>query len=338
MTQRDVNYIQMIQDAYRPNLMMQGNLPVNIDNTPLALPATATARYTFEPREIKARMDSPSVKVVLTMGFPRELVRQAIQAKLSASGDDFASAEELVGAVMQLQEQQEQGILEKLLPLSSSASFPAAAIRADAVRSEIVSSPVIPTTYPVHSSHLPPVPEVHSSPHLMSSDVGTGSVVETHLMSPGVSIDAATTAAGKKPNDDIPNNSATLERSGKGKKRNKKRKPKPNQGEVKEAVGGETAAVVEHDTDLKHEQFSTDKSATTAAAAAAAFDDSARSLMEENRQLKEAKTCKICMDEEVNIVFLPCGHLACCNSCAPALRNCPICRALIRGTVRIYLS
>ncbi|KAI0234847.1 Baculoviral IAP repeat-containing protein 7 [Lamellibrachia satsuma] len=48
--------------------------------------------------------------------------------------------------------------------------------------------------------------------------------------------------------------------------------------------------------------------------------------------------CKICMDGEAKIVFLPCGHLCSCAMCAPALRNCPICRALIRGTVRVYLS
>ena len=48
--------------------------------------------------------------------------------------------------------------------------------------------------------------------------------------------------------------------------------------------------------------------------------------------------CKICMDDEAKIVFLPCGHLCCCAKCAPALRNCPICRALVRGTVRVYLS
>ena len=48
--------------------------------------------------------------------------------------------------------------------------------------------------------------------------------------------------------------------------------------------------------------------------------------------------CKICMDAEVNVVFLPCGHLVCCSSCAPALKNCPICRGLIRGTVNAILS
>ncbi|XP_023930660.1 baculoviral IAP repeat-containing protein 7-B-like [Lingula anatina] len=57
-----------------------------------------------------------------------------------------------------------------------------------------------------------------------------------------------------------------------------------------------------------------------------------------NSRLKEELTCKICMVEEVGVVFLPCGHLVACVQCAPALRNCPICRVVIKGVVRSILS
>lgn len=36
---------------------------------------------------------------------------------------------------------------------------------------------------------------------------------------------------------------------------------------------------------------------------------SSLTLEEENRILKDARLCKVCMDEEVGVVFLPCGHL-----------------------------
>lgn len=62
------------------------------------------------------------------------------------------------------------------------------------------------------------------------------------------------------------------------------------------------------------------------------------SLEEENRLLKEARLCKICMDSEVGIVFLPCGHLASCVNCAPNLQDCPVCRSAIKATVRTFLS
>lgn len=32
-------------------------------------------------------------------------------------------------------------------------------------------------------------------------------------------------------------------------------------------------------------------------------------LEEENRKLKDARLCKVCMDDDVGVVFLPCGHL-----------------------------
>jgi len=61
-------------------------------------------------------------------------------------------------------------------------------------------------------------------------------------------------------------------------------------------------------------------------------------LEQENRRLKEARICKICMDNEIGVVFLPCGHLICCVQCAPSLKDCPLCRQPIHGTVKTYMS
>ncbi|CAG0879227.1 unnamed protein product [Cyprideis torosa] len=61
-------------------------------------------------------------------------------------------------------------------------------------------------------------------------------------------------------------------------------------------------------------------------------------LREEKRRLEEFRLCKVCMDNEKCVVLLPCAHLCVCASCAPALKDCPICRELIRGTVKTYIS
>ena len=58
----------------------------------------------------------------------------------------------------------------------------------------------------------------------------------------------------------------------------------------------------------------------------------------ENRRLKDQRTCKICMDREIGVVFLTCGHLVSCVQCAPALRDCPLCRHPIVCTVKTYIS
>ncbi|XP_016284071.1 baculoviral IAP repeat-containing protein 7 [Monodelphis domestica] len=55
------------------------------------------------------------------------------------------------------------------------------------------------------------------------------------------------------------------------------------------------------------------------------------------QQLKEERTCKVCMYQVVSIVFVPCGHLV-CSECAPNLQQCPICRAAIHGSIRTFLS
>ncbi|XP_061192111.1 baculoviral IAP repeat-containing protein 2-like [Saccostrea echinata] len=66
------------------------------------------------------------------------------------------------------------------------------------------------------------------------------------------------------------------------------------------------------------------------------FSDT-KSLIEENRKLKDLRLCKICLENDASIAMLPCGHLCCCPDCAPAMRKCPICRQFVKGTVRTWL-
>lgn len=39
--------------------------------------------------------------------------------------------------------------------------------------------------------------------------------------------------------------------------------------------------------------------------------------------------CKICLDEKINCIFLPCSLVMACISCAVAFNNCSICRERI---------
>uniref|UniRef100_A0A131XUQ0 Putative inhibitor of apoptosis protein 1 and 2 iap1 iap2 n=2 Tax=Ixodes ricinus TaxID=34613 RepID=A0A131XUQ0_IXORI len=61
-------------------------------------------------------------------------------------------------------------------------------------------------------------------------------------------------------------------------------------------------------------------------------------LQLENLRLKEQRLCKICLDAEVGVVFLPCGHLVACPACAASIKDCPVCRKTIVGAVRTFLS
>jgi predicted RNase H-like nuclease len=61
-------------------------------------------------------------------------------------------------------------------------------------------------------------------------------------------------------------------------------------------------------------------------------------LKEENERLVDQLTCKICMEKESSIVFIPCGHVVSCETCAPHIRKCAICRKLIEGRVKTYMT
>ncbi|XP_020299049.1 E3 ubiquitin-protein ligase LRSAM1-like isoform X2 [Pseudomyrmex gracilis] len=46
--------------------------------------------------------------------------------------------------------------------------------------------------------------------------------------------------------------------------------------------------------------------------------------------------CVICLDLQCEVIFLPCGHLCCCSSCADKVTTgCPMCRSSIDRKVRV---
>lgn len=61
-------------------------------------------------------------------------------------------------------------------------------------------------------------------------------------------------------------------------------------------------------------------------------------LLRTNEKLKEQMQCKVCMDRDVGVVFIPCGHLVTCTRCAPGLSKCAVCRKIIQSTVRVYMA
>ena len=76
------------------------------------------------------------------------------------------------------------------------------------------------------------------------------------------------------------------------------------------------------------------------------FQRRIREMEKENRGLRFQRLCKICLEEEVQMVFIPCGHTVSCQECAQCLtdkkpqnqRKCPVCRKNIEGKVRIFFA
>lgn len=60
-------------------------------------------------------------------------------------------------------------------------------------------------------------------------------------------------------------------------------------------------------------------------------------LKQENMNLRNQLTCKICMEERVAIGLSPCGHLACCEACAPNVIECPVCQENVTNFFKAFL-
>ena len=54
-------------------------------------------------------------------------------------------------------------------------------------------------------------------------------------------------------------------------------------------------------------------------------------------RIKDALTCRICMDNEIDAMFSPCSHITSCQVCAEKCERCPLCRADIDSVKRIFL-
>ncbi|KAL0965115.1 hypothetical protein UPYG_G00276990 [Umbra pygmaea] len=46
--------------------------------------------------------------------------------------------------------------------------------------------------------------------------------------------------------------------------------------------------------------------------------------------------CVVCMETGSQVIFLPCGHVCCCQVCSDALQTCPLCRSKIAQHIRLY--
>ncbi|KAI8750562.1 BOI-related E3 ubiquitin-protein ligase 2 isoform X2 [Biomphalaria glabrata] len=63
-----------------------------------------------------------------------------------------------------------------------------------------------------------------------------------------------------------------------------------------------------------------------------------KGLVDENTSLRDERLCKVCMERDASLTFIPCGHLVTCYNCFLSLDNCPICKQNIGSAIRTYMS
>ncbi len=63
-------------------------------------------------------------------------------------------------------------------------------------------------------------------------------------------------------------------------------------------------------------------------------------IYENGRRIENSNSntnsCVICLDQIPNMTFIPCGHLATCESCSSRVQDCPICREKIVNRQKVF--
>jgi len=248
--------------------------------------------------EVRRAMSQAIVRQVLSMGIDASRVKMAIKNQLESSGNAFESAEHLINAAFSVQREQERR--SRLENLN-----PSGATLTGLGEGEGRSS-----------SERMEFATLLGEEIRMEVEEEMGSTVSLTPRSPTTSSTPAAPTAAPQP---VPASTLTTPSS-------------TNSSQQEQELASISAELRELAAS------SNNKNANSTSATNSAPGSPKDDLESENARLKEQRTCKICMDGEVGVVFLPCGHLCSCVLCAPSLRDCPVCRTNIQGTVRTFLS
>ena len=65
-----------------------------------------------------------------------------------------------------------------------------------------------------------------------------------------------------------------------------------------------------------------------------------QNIQKQKQNLEDARLCKICMENEICYVFIPCGHQITCENCAVngEFKICPVCRQPIEKRFKTFFS
>jgi len=250
--------------------------------------------------DIRRAMSQAIVRQVLSMGIDHSRVKMAIKKQLENSGNPFDTAESLISAAFSVQRAQERrNMVENLNPVG-------------ALLGRLGETH---TRGPGGSDRVTERWEIGQQ----ESDREDSEFMEETSQSQSNNISLSRTPQTPSGPQSLPPSTPSMS-------------PQPSPPPT-----GQSASLPASPAASKEDE--TFQSLPLNIAASSAEKEKPESDLEsENARLKEQRTCKICMDGEVGVVFLPCGHLCCCVNCAPALKDCPVCRTKIQGTVRTFLS
>lgn len=69
----------------------------------------------------------------------------------------------------------------------------------------------------------------------------------------------------------------------------------------------------------------------------AALTSANESLTECAKEAAASFECKVCMNAQPRVLFIPCNHLTCCEGCAATVSTCPICRQRPKMRLTVFV-
>nr|XP_034334623.1 uncharacterized protein LOC117691855 isoform X5 [Crassostrea gigas] len=342
----------------------------------LSLPSLTVSDNRIDHRTVRNLMESPIVKTVLSTGVDRQNVMQAIERRLRETGDPYSNADELLNVVLSYQQnfvshqgltvshenvaETQQPMIEAVLDTGVDWNSVMQVIEKRLIETgenyqdaeDLLNAVLVleqnAGTH-MHSTQYSPTMDLEENQGsdfilpdtiLSSSDPYTGSdSLSTSILTSEYRVDAEVVRA----NMQLPVVRAVLDTGVDrdivekviGKRLRDTGDNFQNAEELMHAV-----LTLESNSGSSHVPWSisTLRVPLDASPGNASFRTQAAKLAEENRLLREQRTCKICLDAEVGVVFLPCGHICCCRTCAPKVGQCPVCRTNIRSKMHVFNS
>uniref|UniRef100_A0A0P4WDH8 RING-type domain-containing protein n=1 Tax=Scylla olivacea TaxID=85551 RepID=A0A0P4WDH8_SCYOL len=342
LVKKGQDFIDKVRREKPPYLRSQ---PVNKASS------SAGVRTNITEQELDPLMELDIIQATLAMGFPSDKVRSALRRKLVQTGLPFLRLETCIEAVLLYMEE------ETRLALQSSRNVEAEAAAQQGAKMEALQSTsdtrattttaaTASTSSSSSSSSLSSSagPSSHSDPGAVSSE----EPMETESLPTSPTDDvlsqadqviglaeqalnaAPTSSSSPTPNPSTGTSLVTSTNS----------TPTTPPGNPQAPVTPSTATLGSSSSHspntvkkAMNNQLSDNDKPTTSGK-----PQTSQELAAELEKIRDSHMCKVCMDAEIDMVFLPCAHMVTCSSCALALSQCPICRNDIKYAIKPILS
>nr|BDT62305.1 MAG: baculoviral IAP repeat-containing protein [Penaeus semisulcatus majanivirus] len=313
------DYIDEVQQEYPPYTRTAGTVYSGIDKAASGSSNSPTEVQSISERDLDQLMSLDIVKCVLEMGYPSCIVRACLKDRVEQTGDPYFVIEPCLKDVIQRMSATENRVADNRSDSTErEPSYGETDISSSIFQQQ---APISPSTSETMGNRVAGIQSLPSE----STEVELSSQQQQQQQQ--VSILPSTSEIIRQQASIFPTApmNTTLSSS---------------ERENTETEANHILRIVEEIISQTSEEEKEEYEEKEGYEEKEEFESrqSYEQLKEELERMREDRTCKVCMDSEITIVFLPCSHMVTCVSCAVSLRQCPICRRDIKHVFRAIVS